>query len=302
MSDNTIQRRRRVKMHSQETRRAARELVESGVTLQAAAMQIGIAYTTLQKWSELECWALKHPTKRATGRPRVFYPGRVKAIETALAREETLMLAEASLVKADELEVLARKSLVADSARLKVAMSRLINRTIEDLGDPEIKPRERAAALGALSPVIKLVYRWHEEPSIAQMERARSGVINLDLIATPPERLKEMAIAINGAAAPEPVHKDRQGGPFLGRLEHASAGGDGPTHEKGDPGDLAPKKNQGYPEKALKPNTDREKLKPEWDSILAPQVTIAPESQPPKDAPKGYPREQARKESRQKGW
>jgi transposase-like protein len=301
MLSKAIQRRRRVKMHSEETKRAARELVESGGTLQATAMQTGIAYSTLQHWSELECWALKHPTKRATGRPRVFYPGRVKAIETALEREEALMLAEESLAKSADLEIMARGCLIRDSERAKLGLSRLINRTIEELGNPEIKPRDRAKGLGALSPVIKLVYRWHEEPSIEQMERAQSGMINLTLQATDPHDLKRLALARHGGSAPEPEQDGQGGGPSPIRPEHAPTGGDGLDDRKGDPEEPGGEK-QGHPEKAFKPNTDREKLKPEWDSILAPQVTHPPESQPPKDGQKGYPREQARKESRQRGW
>jgi hypothetical protein len=55
------------------------------------------------------------------GRPRdtEILAAQAKKIEAALAREDVLLMAEASLVKAQDLEALARKSLVADSARLR---------------------------------------------------------------------------------------------------------------------------------------------------------------------------------------
>ena len=121
------------------------------------------------------------------------------------------MLAEAAIAKADELEVIALGSLIRNSEHAKLLISRLINRTIEELGDPEIKPRDRALGLGALAGVIKLVYRWHEEPSVSEMQHAQNGMINLTLQATLPYDLKRLALARTGSLATQ--HDDQGGGP-----------------------------------------------------------------------------------------
>jgi hypothetical protein len=69
---------------------------------------------------------------------------------------------------------------------------------IEELGEAEVKAKDRAQGLGALAGVIKLVYRWHEEPSVEEMKHAQTAAINLPLIATRPEDLKKLALARGG--------------------------------------------------------------------------------------------------------
>jgi hypothetical protein len=63
-------------------------------------------------------------------------------------------------VKAEDLEVLARKSLVTDSARLKVAISRRVREIVARLEDPSVPVRSAAQALAALAPILRLVYGW----------------------------------------------------------------------------------------------------------------------------------------------
>lgn len=103
---------------------------------------------------------------------------------------------ELVVVKTEDLEILARKSLAADSARAKVAVSRRVSEILARLEDPNIPVRSAAQALGALAPIIRLVHRWHEEPSLEGMERR--GAINLALIATSPEELRRLGEAKYG--------------------------------------------------------------------------------------------------------
>jgi hypothetical protein len=117
-------------------------------------------------------------------------------------------MAEASLVEAQDLEALARKSLVA-SARLKVAISRRVREIAARLEDPSVPVRSAAQALGALAPILRLVYGWDREPNFQRMKRAvtsyaeddvsedfpPTGAVNLRLINTTPEQLAALAKA-----------------------------------------------------------------------------------------------------------
>ena len=94
-------------------------------------------------------------------------------------------------MKAQDLEVLARKSLVADSARLKVAISRRVMEIVARLEDASVPVRSAAQALGSLAPILRLLYGWSNEPEIQSMKLARKGgddvptaAINLALINT----------------------------------------------------------------------------------------------------------------------
>jgi hypothetical protein len=98
---------------------------------------------------------------------------------------------------------------VADSARLKVAISRRVREIVARLEDPSVPVRSAAAALGSLAPILRLVYRWGDEPGLQRMKRAVSsyseddmleefpptGAVNLALINTTPEQLAAMAKA-----------------------------------------------------------------------------------------------------------
>jgi hypothetical protein len=90
----------------------------------------------------MECW--NPPGGKKIGRPRdtEILQAQARRIEAEVARQDALLAAEAAIVKADELEVMARGSLIRNSERAKLLVSRLINRSLEELGDPEIKPRD----------------------------------------------------------------------------------------------------------------------------------------------------------------
>ena len=142
-----------------------------------------------------------------TARDTEILAAQAKKIEAALEREEVLLRAEASLVKAQDLEVLARKSLATDSARLKVAISRRVKEIVARLEDATIPVRSAAQALGSLAPILRLVYRWGNEPNLQRMKRAvtsyaeddmpedftPTAAVNLALIATTPDQLAAMA-------------------------------------------------------------------------------------------------------------
>jgi hypothetical protein len=117
----------RVKSLSKEQWRAIRAMVEEeGMTLMGAAAKSGVPYATVNWHSRMECW--NPPGGKKIGRPRDtgILEAQARRIEAEVARQDALMKAEAAVVKAEDLEVLCRKSLVADSARLKVAISRRV--------------------------------------------------------------------------------------------------------------------------------------------------------------------------------
>src|SRR5689334_8434753 len=109
---------------SAEDWKAARDLFEGGLALEKIAEKTGIAYSTIRSHARFECWG--SPRLRARGRPRLFSPERVKAIEEKLQHEETLMSLEPLVIKAESLEVLSRRFLQRDSARVKLLLSRRI--------------------------------------------------------------------------------------------------------------------------------------------------------------------------------
>jgi hypothetical protein len=168
---------------------AVRSLVEGEMTLKATAKKTGISYGAIQRRASYECWGLQH----SKGRPKLFSEDRIRALEANLDEEEAIVRAEVALGKAEDVELLARKSLIQHSARAKVMISRRVTEILSRLEDPSVPVRSAAQALGALAPVIKLIYHWQDEPSQAELSRMKTGMINLDLIHTSPDQLKQLA-------------------------------------------------------------------------------------------------------------
>jgi hypothetical protein len=149
----------------------------------------------------MECW---NPLQGLLpGRPRntEILAAQAKKIQAALEREEVLLKAELALIKTEDLELLARRSLAADSARAKVAVSQRVTEILSRL-DASVPVRNAAQALGALAPIFRLLYRWSNEPEIQSMKLARKGgddvptaAVNLALIATTPAQLAALAKA-----------------------------------------------------------------------------------------------------------
>jgi hypothetical protein len=280
-------------IRSAEDWKVARELVEGGSTLTATSKKTGIPFGTLQRRASYECWGLQH----SRGRPKLFSEDRIRAVEANLEQEEAIVRAEASLAKVEDLEILARKSLAAESARAKVMISRRVVEILSKLEDPDVPPRSAAQALGALAPILRLVYRWDKEPDVDALENCNA--INLALIHTTPEQLKKLSLARGGTLANE--HKGQVDGE--------------PNHrEKNEPPASEPLTNKappGYPSPGLKPaekkKTERakeekqeEEEQPERINSASPgyehrqMVDDGPQS-PKKEAPP-FPGEEARPE------
>ena len=297
MVRNTVNK-RVTRVYSPEMLAEARSLYQGGMSLEAVGKKLGIPYSTLRYRGWVDNWGVRAKGKRD---PRVE-AAKAQRLARRLKREERLMMAEAALVKAEDLEVLARKSLVADSARAKVMISRRLREVLMRLDDPTIPVRSAAQALGALAPIIKLIYRWHEEPPpVTELKAANHplhNMINLGLQATPPEMLKQMALAKRGSLTPE--HDGQGGGPSpIRERTPESPGVDGPLGEKGDPEKLAEEK---HPDRGVYHGSDAgvdhqenssarswKGLKPELDEILRPQLPLSAPRQPAQDAPKGNP-------------
>jgi hypothetical protein len=163
------------------------------MTIMAVARKLGIARTTLQSRARFECWG----GVRRRGQPRIIEPEQIKAIEAKIAREEALLAIEPALVNAGELEVLARKALVKDSARVKVMISRRVSEILARLQDPEVSVRAASAALGSLVPVLKLIYGMDREPNLEEMKHAESPLadaIDPDFISKSPRELRLEAL------------------------------------------------------------------------------------------------------------
>jgi hypothetical protein len=227
------------KVYRPETWEEARGLYQGGMSLEAVGKELGIPYPTVWYHAWMEDWGVR--VKGVKRDPRAE-AAKAQKLARKLAREEALMVMEASLVKADDLEVLARKSLAGDSARAKVMISRRVTEILTRLEDPSVPPRSAAQALGALAPIFRLVYRWDEAPDVGAMQRARSGAINLELLAVPPEALKAPAPARKSSRATE--HNDKTDGTLSIQGEHPKGAGDGqvtpqkeaPTFPAADPG------------------------------------------------------------------
>jgi len=190
MATGTLLSKRVMKVYSAETWARARELYCGGMSLEAVGKKLGIPYSTVRDHGWTEEWGVRGKGVQRDPRAEQRKARRIKA---KLAREEALMIVETSLVKAEELEVIARQWLVADSARMKVVISRKVGEILQRL-DPSVPPRSAAQAIGALAPIFRLLYKWQDEPSEADLKAAKgpNHAINIALIQTAPEELRMM--------------------------------------------------------------------------------------------------------------
>lgn len=163
-----------------------RRLYESGLSLPAVAQKLGVSYGSVHNCAWLQNWGV-----RRNGRPPDprCEEARAKRKRRKLEKEEKRLAEELVVLRAEKLEVVSSKDLRGASARAKQKVSELIEQTLEELGQEGVKPRERAAALNALGPILKLVHGWHKEPDLEAMQ----GAINLTLINTTPQQLRELA-------------------------------------------------------------------------------------------------------------
>jgi hypothetical protein len=192
----------------------ARSLYEGGLSLQGVAGKLGIPYSTVRYHAWTEDWGVR--SRGGQQDPR-YQKAKAKQIRRKLEKEEKRLEQELALVKAEDLELLARRSLAAESARAKVTVSRRVTEILSRL-DSSVPVRSAAQALGSLAPILRLLYGWGREPDLQRMELARSsdqtqvksyyqhhlegttpppvtGAVNLGLIATTPEQLAKLAEA-----------------------------------------------------------------------------------------------------------
>ena len=228
-----------------------KRLVEAGLSLKKARVRFGLAYSYLVQKAQWQGWKLCY-----SGRPRTKDYAEATRRRIQQAKEETQYAeAEAELerkatiltIDLREAQNLTNRVLSTHSMKLKTMLSELSVKVAESLYTTEMRPKDVALTLVSLKVVGEHLHRWSEEPSVAQTEQKKNWAINIPLQCTPRERLKELAIASNGAVAPEPMHKDLSGGLFPNRPEHAPAGGDGLDDRKGDPKEPAKEKKKMRP-------------------------------------------------------
>lgn len=190
----------------------ARRLYQAGLSLQAVGQKLNVPYSTVRLHAWIEDWGIRN---KGRGPDPRHQRARARQIRQRLEREEKRLTQELVLVKPAELEVLAHKNLSAASARTKLKVSDLINRTLEELAEPGVKPRDRAQGIGYLTPAMKLVYGWSREADMNGMKSAEAidtsrVAINLALQAVSPAQmrnLRETRLALEGKP-----DRDRQPG------------------------------------------------------------------------------------------
>jgi hypothetical protein len=196
------------KFRSAEEWEVIRRMVEGGLTIKEAAERSGCAYSTIQNRAMKGCWA--GVGMRGIGRPRgVVGEEEVRVRREAKAREEreyeeaqAEMEREARVMVIDvkRSERLTERILGTHSSRLKVTLSELINETAEELRSGELKAKDKAVAIEALSKTAQRLYGWREERE--RFEEAR-GAVNVALITTSPAELKALGQRDGGSEGGE---------------------------------------------------------------------------------------------------
>jgi hypothetical protein len=191
-----ISAKRVTRVYSAEQWTEARRLYQSGLSLEGVAEKLGIPYSTIQNHAWVESWPVR---SRGGQRDPRYQAAQAKRIRRKLEKEEKRLEQELVLVKTEDLELLARRSLAAYSERAKVAVSRRVIEILSRL-DASVPVRSAAQALGSLAPILRLLYGWGREPEIQSMKLARTGsdamptsLVNLRLVNTSPHQLAAMA-------------------------------------------------------------------------------------------------------------
>jgi hypothetical protein len=94
--------------------------------------------------------------------------------------------------------------MMASSLRSKVMMAEEVEwilRRLREAGGMNELTKSRC--LAALAQVCEKVHRWSSEPSSEELSRLKTAAVNLTLIRTPPERLRQMAKAKSSVAQAE---------------------------------------------------------------------------------------------------
>jgi hypothetical protein len=251
-------------------------LYQEGLSLQAVGQKLGISYSVIRYHAFLEDWGIRD---KGDGPDPRHQKARVRQIRQSLEREEKRLEQELMLVKVEDLELLARRSLAADSARAKVAVSRRVTEILSRL-DSSVPVRSAAQALGALAPILRLLYNWGREPDLQRMKRAATSyadgempegftptaAVNLGLIATTPEQLSKQAEAkrkFNRDEVEDVSHSECNGqgmGPSAIAAEQPPAA----AHGRPIPKKEAPKPSpESHPPKCHLPVSDKPQKPPD---------------------------------------
>src|SRR5262245_3410569 len=162
--------------------REVRGLVEKGLSLKRASQRFGLSFSHLSQRAAIEGWKLAW-----RGRPRTMdRPDVTRRLEIAREQAEYDALqaelrqeAEVLVIDVKKAELLAQKVLRQHSVRLKVALSELMVKTLRSCAVAKCDCGIRRRHLVAIKAVGTQIYGWDKEPDIHQLERARSGAINL---------------------------------------------------------------------------------------------------------------------------
>jgi hypothetical protein len=268
------------RVYSAEQWAEARRLYEGGLSLEGVAEKLRLPYSSVHYHAWVEGW----PVRCRGGRkdPRL-QAAQAKRIRRKLEKEEKRLEQDLALVKTEDIELLARRSLAADSARAKVAVSRRVTEILSRL-DSSVPVRSAAQALGSLAPIFRLLYRWSNEAEIQSMKLARKGgddiptaAVNLRLIATTPEELAAMAKA--------KVDLDDHSGPFATECNGQGLGPSGTAPKQ--PGGAAhgcPISEKEAPTGPVKEPAPPSRTVNKAAPLLAPEQPVQSDAPPPHGA------------------
>jgi hypothetical protein len=153
-----------------------------GRSVKAVSEQYGVTEQTIRNKGSKEKWELRKGKSEILRRVGEGEP--VQEIEVAI-EQLGVRMAGASL-------------------RSKVLMAEAAEGVLKRLREAEgINELTRSRCLVAMAQVCEKVHRWSSEPSSEELERMKSGAVNLRLIRTSPEELRRRARAAQAAKVVE---------------------------------------------------------------------------------------------------
>jgi hypothetical protein len=153
-----------------------------GRSVKAVSEQYGVTEQTIRNKGSKEKWELRKGKSEILRRVGEGEP--VQEIE----------------VEVEQLGV----RMAGASLRSKVLMAEAAEGVLKRLREAEgINELTRSRCLVAMAQVCEKVHRWSSEPSSEELERMKSGAVNLRLIRTSPEELRRRARAAQAAKVVE---------------------------------------------------------------------------------------------------
>jgi hypothetical protein len=148
-----------------------REELLGGMSVKALAALHGIAEQTIRNKASMEGWEVME-TKAKLLRER--WEGKAQEIELAV----------------DQIG----SRLKCSSLRTKTKMAEQVEQLLKELEEAEgVGAVMKSRCLASLAQVCEKVHRRSSEPTAAEMEGLKTAAVNLTLIRTRPEQLREMA-------------------------------------------------------------------------------------------------------------